>query len=126
MRTIECNKFSELLEQRRKDFPQVIVAGWMLPVGMLPVGMPVAAVTVACDVHPKTGELAVATAACLAAALKKIDQLCADNPTMRETIMGLVVSLVGDLEVVKRFQNDLLGPGVLASAKHAAAAGSVI
>jgi hypothetical protein len=98
----DCGSFSELLARRRMDFPQAIAAGWMLPDGQ-----PVAACAVACERQPTAGELAVAWAGCVAAALRKIDELCAEHPAeYREQLMGLVMQMVGDLEVVKRMKSE--------------------
>lgn len=97
-----CKNFTEILSKRRQDFPQAIVAGWMTPQGM-----PVGAAATACHRHPTQGEMAVAWAACLAACLKRIDEMCEEEPGLRDSIMNIVQMTVGRLEVVARLKNDL-------------------
>lgn len=67
----ECDSLNELLEKKAKDFPQMIVAGWMLPQGRL-VGGTVSKVDSPSEAT--VGKAAASYAACLAAVLTRIGQ----------------------------------------------------
>lgn len=101
MEHVNASNISELLAQSDGQRPQAIVGGWFLPDGRL-----VSTAFTACEKVPTHGEHLVAWAACLAACLKKIDEMVADSPEQREQLLHLVEMTVGDLELVKRLTND--------------------
>lgn len=104
MQMYETSHFQELLEKRREDFPQAIVAGWMMPDGRQ-----VGACAQVCDKVPTAGELAVAYASCLAACWKKIDELC-EGKTEEEIqmLMKVIEMSTAGMEVVARFASGLV------------------
>lgn len=107
--------FSEVLSQRRCDAPQVIVAGWFLATGE-----PVGGACVACDETPTEGETLVAHAAALAACIKRINDVFADDPKKLKASWKLVEMIVGDLSNARWIKNDLASPRALAGAAPAA------
>ena len=108
----EVSNFERLLESRRGDFPQVIVAGWMLPNGQ-----PVGAHCNACDKTPTEGEMMAAYACCLKAVLLKIEEvLAASTDEQREALMQVINVMCDGMEVVKRFRGGLVSQEALAGA----------
>lgn len=112
MQIFEASNFQTLLEKRRGDFPQAIVAGWMMPDGR-----PVGSCAQVCEETPTDGQLAVAYACCLAACFKKIDELMeGKSDEQREQLMGVVKMLTDGLDVVDRFASGLVSEKALAGA----------
>lgn len=101
----ECESFVEILERKHEDFPQIITAGWMLPSGIL-VG---ATCNVAQGASDATvGKTAAAYAACLAAVLKRLQQLAETNPGVEDAIIHVVEHIVQGMTVAKRLRNSLV------------------
>lgn len=101
----ECKSFSEMLEKKAPDFPQVIVAGWMLPTGR-PVG--ISANRADSAEEATVGKTAAAYAACLSAVLIRIGQLAESNPGVEDHIIQIVKYVVDGMSVAGRLRNDLV------------------
>lgn len=123
MDMFECASLNELLEKKAKDFPQMIVAGWMLPQGRL-VGGTVSKVDSPSEAT--VGKSAASYAACLAAVLTRIGQLAADHPGLEDSILEIVGYVVDNMTVVKRFKNTLITREVLDELVAMAAASKAV
>ncbi len=112
MQDLNVNSMAELLDLRDPDFPQVIVAGWMKSKNFEPMG----AAWVKCDTTPSVGQMAVSYGACLAAILKRIQELSDSEPDIADSIWAVVDMIAPNLEVVAKVKNEMASPAALAGA----------